>query len=61
MFRVEKAIKRKNDKLYVKGKAMIILLTIGLIKEISLCEKSYFYEPFTMYHLPFILCSKNTK
>ena len=53
MFRVENAIKRKNDKLYVKVKAMIILLTIGLINDISLYEKSYFYESFTS--------SKNTK
>ena len=33
MFRVEKVIKRKDDKLYVKWKTMIILLTAGLIKK----------------------------
>ena len=31
--RVEKVTKRKSDKLYVNGKATIILLTVGLIKE----------------------------
>ena len=31
--RVEKVIKRKSDKLYLIGKAMIILLTVGLVKK----------------------------
>ena len=33
MFRVEKVTKGKDDKLYVKWKTMIILLTAGLIKK----------------------------
>ena len=32
-FRVEKVFKRKDDKLYLNGKAMKILLTVGLIKK----------------------------
>ena len=32
-FRSEKVIKRKGDKLYVKWKATIVLLTVGLIKK----------------------------
>ena len=32
-FRVEKVIKKKSNKLYVKCKATIILLTVGLIKK----------------------------
>ena len=32
-FRVEKVIKRKGDKLHTKGKATIVLLTVGLIKK----------------------------
>ena len=32
-FKVQKVIKRKDDKRYVNGKAMIILLTLGLIKK----------------------------
>ena len=32
-FRVEKVIKRKDDKVYVKWKAKIVLLTLGLIKK----------------------------
>ena len=32
-FRVEKVIKRKGNKLYVKWKGMIVLLTVGLIKK----------------------------
>ena len=34
-FRIEKALKRKGDKLYVKWKGMIIVLKVGLIKKIS--------------------------
>ena len=33
-FRIEKEIKRKGNKLYVKWKAIIILLIAGLIKRI---------------------------
>ena len=43
-FRVEKVIQRKDD---VKWKAMMILLTIGVIKKISLYKISYFQEPYT--------------
>ena len=32
-FRVEKVIKRKGNKLYVNGKATIVLLIVGLIKK----------------------------
>ena len=48
-FRVEKVIKRKGDKLNVKWKVMIILLTVGLIKKILYKMSQYFrkpYEPF---------------
>ena len=31
-FKIEKVIKMKGNKLYVKWKVMIILLTVGLIK-----------------------------
>ena len=33
-FRIEKVIKKKGNKLYVKWKVMIILLMVGLIKKI---------------------------
>ena len=33
--RIEKVLKRKGDKLYVSGKGMIIVLIVGLIKNIS--------------------------
>ena len=46
-FRVDKMIKRRGDKLYVKWKAMIILLIVGLIKKKSLYKMSYFPEPYT--------------
>ena len=49
-FRVEKVIKRKGDKLYVKWKATIILLIVRSIKNILLYKISYF---------PFISRSKN--
>ena len=32
-FRIEKVLKRKGDKLYVKWKGMIIHLIVGLIKK----------------------------
>ena len=32
-FRIEKVLKRKGDKLYVKWKSMIIVLIVGLIKK----------------------------
>ena len=34
VFRVEKAMKRKDEKLCLSGKGTIILLTVGLIKNI---------------------------
>ena len=46
-FRVEKVIKRKGNKLYVKWNPIIILLTVGLIKKILLYKISYFPEPYT--------------
>ena len=48
-FGIEKIIKRKGDKLYVNGKAMIIQLITGLIKKILYKISQYFpkpYEPF---------------
>ena len=33
-FRIEKVIKKKGNKLYVKWKVMIILLIVGLMKKI---------------------------
>ena len=33
-FRIEKVLKRKGDKLYVKWKGLIVVLTVGLIKKI---------------------------
>ena len=39
-FRIEKVIKRKGDKLYVKWKDMIIVLIFGLIKRISYKNES---------------------
>ena len=33
-FRIEKMIKRKADKMYIKGKDMTIRLIVGLIKKI---------------------------
>ena len=34
-FRIEKVIKKKGNKLYVKWKVMIILLMVGLMKKIQ--------------------------
>ena len=48
-FGIEKIIKRKGDKLYVNGQAMIIQLITGLIKKILYKISQYFpkpYEPF---------------
>ena len=44
-FRVEKVMKRKCDKLYVKRKGYIILLTIGLIRKDIVYMSEYFSEP----------------
>ena len=46
-FGIEKVIKRKGNKLYVKWKGLIILLTIALIKMIQSYKMSYFPELFT--------------
>ena len=46
-FRIEKVIKRKVDKLYVKWNAMVILVIVGSIKKILLYKTSYFPEPYT--------------
>ena len=48
-FRIEKVIKRKGDKLYVKGKGYVILLIAGLIKKTLYKKSQNFkksYEPF---------------
>ena len=41
---IEKGIKRKEDKLMLNAKVMIIILTAGLIKKILLYKMSYFPE-----------------
>ena len=41
-FRIEKILKRKGDKLYVKWKGMIILLIVGLIKKTLFKNESIF-------------------
>ena len=41
-FRVEKVIKRKGDKLYVKSKTMIVLLIVALIKKDNINEWMFF-------------------
>ena len=48
-FRIEKVLKKKGDKLYVKGRVMIILLIVGLIKKTLYKMNQNFprpYEPF---------------
>ena len=48
-FRIEKVIKKKVDKLYVKGRVMIIRSIVGLIKKTLYKMSQYFpkpYEPF---------------
>ena len=48
-FRIEKGIKKKGDKLYVKWKDMIIHSIVGLIKK-TLCQMSqYFPKPYEPY------------
>ena len=37
-YRVQKVIKRKGDKIYVKGQATIVILTVALIKTHSINE-----------------------
>ena len=44
---IEKGIKRKEDKLMLNAKVMIIILTAGLIKKILLYKMSYFPETYT--------------
>ena len=46
-FRVEKVIKKKCDKLYVKWKSYIVLLTTGLMKKIYMSAQmsEYLSEP----------------
>ena len=49
-FKIEKVIKRKGDKLYVKWKewkGYYDFLTIGLIKKVFLYKMSYFQELHT--------------
>ena len=45
--RVEKVIRRKGGKLYVKWKGCDNSLTVGLIKDIVLYKMSSFLEPYT--------------
>ena len=45
--RVEKVIRRKGGKLYVKWKGYDNYLTVGLIKDIVLYKMSCFLEPYT--------------
>ena len=49
MFRIEKVIKKKGDKLMLNGKDMIIHLIVGLVKKMLHKNESIFskpYEPF---------------
>ena len=46
-FGIEKVIKRKVDKLYIKWKGYDNSLIIRLIKKILLYKMSYFPEPYT--------------
>ena len=43
--RVEKIIRRKGEKLYVKWKVVIVLLTVGYIKKETVWMSKYFSEP----------------
>ena len=43
--RVEKVVKRIDDKVMLNAKTMIILLIVELIKKIQLCKMSYSPEP----------------
>ena len=45
--RVEKVIRRKGGKLYIKWKVYDNSLTVGLIKDIVLYKMSCFLEPYT--------------
>ena len=45
MVRIEKVIKKKGDKLYVKGKVMIICLMARYIGNISLYRMSCYQAP----------------
>ena len=47
MFRVEKVIKRKDDKLYVKWKGYDDLFNRWIDKKVLLYKMSYFPEPYT--------------
>ena len=48
-FRIEKVLKRKGDKLYVKWKGMIILLIVGLINKTLYKNESIFsYTAFRL-------------
>ena len=46
-FRVEKVIKKKDDKLHVKWKGYDDSLTVGLMKRILLYKMSCFPEPYS--------------
>ena len=45
-FRIAKVIRKKGDKLYVKGKDMIIVLIVGLIKKLCIKMRQYFPKPY---------------
>ena len=45
-FRIEKIIKKKENKLYVKWKVIIIYLIVGLIKKILYKMSQYFPKPY---------------
>ena len=47
--RVEKVIKKKGDKLYVKWKVMIIHLTVGLVKNLFINTMTYFSRATWLY------------
>ena len=45
-FRIEKIIKKKENKVYVKWKVIIIYLIVGLIKKILYKMSQYFPKPY---------------
>ena len=48
-FRIEKIIKKKENKLYVKWKVIIIYLIVGLIKKILYKMSQYFPKPYKLF------------
>ena len=48
-FRIEKVLKKKGDKLYVKWKGYVILLIVGLIKKTLYKMSQYFPELYESF------------